>query len=212
MWLTGETARAYHDVFTLSYVTGRSVGIGAYLVRLGQRTIQMQVGPLILTGYGALNKLLGKEVYTSQVSIGLVLPRLFTLIERGSSFAGRQIMLTTRCLVGSAFLSRVAGPAGRAADHGAQRSGAPRCWRRSGLAGTHIRPCHYSVQTYPHVGGLLGPVAAALQLSIIRMFVGSAYRRAWRRSSSGSASFPPQATRPSPPCMRSPQTPSPARS
>jgi len=68
--IAGETARAYDDVFTLSYVTGRSVGIGAYLVRLGQRTIQMQVGPLILTGYSALNKLLGREVYTSQDQLG----------------------------------------------------------------------------------------------------------------------------------------------
>ena len=68
--IAGETARAYDDVFTLSYVTGRSVGIGAYLVRLGQRTIQMAVGPMILTGYSALNKLLGKEVYTSQDQLG----------------------------------------------------------------------------------------------------------------------------------------------
>lgn len=40
--IAGETARAYDEGFTLSYVTGRSVGIGAYLVRLGQRTIQMR--------------------------------------------------------------------------------------------------------------------------------------------------------------------------
>ena len=51
-------------------MTGRSVGIGAYLVRLGQRTIQMAVGPMILTGYSALNKLLGREVYTSQDQLG----------------------------------------------------------------------------------------------------------------------------------------------
>jgi len=68
--IAGETSRAYQDGFTLSYVTGRSVGIGAYLVRLGQRTIQMNVGPLILTGYAALNKLLGREVYTSQDQLG----------------------------------------------------------------------------------------------------------------------------------------------
>ena len=68
--IAGETARAYDDTFTLSYVTGRSVGIGAYLVRLGQRCIQMQVGPMILTGYSALNKLLGREVYTSQDQLG----------------------------------------------------------------------------------------------------------------------------------------------
>merc|ERR1711959_521397 len=68
--IAGETSRAYNEVFTLSYITGRSVGIGAYLNRLGQRTIQMKNGPMILTGFGALNKLLGKTVYTSQDQLG----------------------------------------------------------------------------------------------------------------------------------------------
>jgi acetyl-CoA carboxylase/biotin carboxylase 1 len=68
--IAGETSKAYDEIFTLSYVTGRSVGIGAYLVRLGQRVIQMQEGPIILTGYSALNKLLGREVYTSQDQLG----------------------------------------------------------------------------------------------------------------------------------------------
>jgi acetyl-CoA carboxylase / biotin carboxylase 1 len=68
--IAGETSRAYDEIFTLSYVTGRSVGIGAYLNRLGQRVIQMQQGPMILTGYSALNKLLGREVYTSQDQLG----------------------------------------------------------------------------------------------------------------------------------------------
>jgi len=68
--IAGETSRAYSEIFTLSYVTGRSVGIGAYIVRLGQRVIQMKQGPLILTGYSALNKLLGKDVYTSQDQLG----------------------------------------------------------------------------------------------------------------------------------------------
>jgi acetyl-CoA carboxylase / biotin carboxylase 1 len=68
--IAGETSRAYDEIFTLSYVTGRSVGIGAYLVRLGQRVIQMKQGPIILTGYSALNKLLGRDVYTSQDQLG----------------------------------------------------------------------------------------------------------------------------------------------
>jgi len=68
--IAGETSRAYDEIFTLSYVTGRSVGIGAYLVRLGQRVIQMKQGPIILTGFSALNKLLGREVYTSQDQLG----------------------------------------------------------------------------------------------------------------------------------------------
>jgi acetyl-CoA carboxylase/biotin carboxylase 1 len=68
--IAGETSRAYDETFTLSYVTGRSVGIGAYLNRLGQRIIQQSTGPMILTGYNALNKLLGKDVYTSQDQLG----------------------------------------------------------------------------------------------------------------------------------------------
>lgn len=68
--IAGETSKAYDEIFTLSYVTGRSVGIGAYLVRLGQRVIQMENGPMILTGYSALNKLLGREVYNSQDQLG----------------------------------------------------------------------------------------------------------------------------------------------
>ena len=68
--IAGETSAAYNDIFTLSYVTGRSVGIGAYLVRLGQRVIQMKQGPIILTGFSALNKLLGRNVYNSQDQLG----------------------------------------------------------------------------------------------------------------------------------------------
>merc|ERR1719502_958442 len=68
--IAGETSRAYDETFTLSYVTGRSVGIGAYLNRLGQRNIQKVKGPMILTGYQALNKLLGQQVYTTQDQLG----------------------------------------------------------------------------------------------------------------------------------------------
>ena len=68
--IAGETSKAYDEIFTLSYVTGRSVGIGAYLVRLGQRIIQMKQGPMILTGFSALNKLLGRDVYNSQDQLG----------------------------------------------------------------------------------------------------------------------------------------------
>ncbi len=56
--------------FTATIVTGRSVGIGAYLARLGERVIQVEGSPLILTGYQALNKLLGREVYTSNLQLG----------------------------------------------------------------------------------------------------------------------------------------------
>ncbi len=68
--IAGATSRAYQETFTLTYVTGRAVGIGAYLVRLGQRTIQRRDAPIILTGYQALNSILGRDVYLSNIQIG----------------------------------------------------------------------------------------------------------------------------------------------
>lgn len=68
--IAGVTSRAYKDIFTLTLVTARSVGIGAYLVRLGQRSIQVEGQPIILTGAPAINKLLGKEVYSSNLQLG----------------------------------------------------------------------------------------------------------------------------------------------
>lgn len=96
--IAGETTRAYRDIFTVSFVTGRTVGIGAYLVRLGQRCvyqspsfafhppraapvltaqccrrrrcIQKRDEPILLTGAPALNKVLGRNVYQSNVEIG----------------------------------------------------------------------------------------------------------------------------------------------
>ncbi|CCE63008.1 hypothetical protein TPHA_0D03740 [Tetrapisispora phaffii CBS 4417] len=68
--IAGTTSRAYRDIFTITLVTGRSVGIGAYLVRLGQRTIQVENKPIILTGAAAINKVLGRDVYSSNLQIG----------------------------------------------------------------------------------------------------------------------------------------------
>lgn len=68
--IAGETARSYKDVFTLSYVASRTVGIGAYLVRLGQRVIQNKNPPILLTGAEALNKVLNKKVYSSNLQLG----------------------------------------------------------------------------------------------------------------------------------------------
>jgi len=69
--IAGETSVAYKDIFTLTLVLGRTVGIGAYLVRLGQRTIQKTTSsPIILTGYQALNKLMGVDVYSTNDQLG----------------------------------------------------------------------------------------------------------------------------------------------
>lgn len=68
--IAGATSKAYEDIFTITLVTCRSVGIGAYLVRLGQRAIQVEGQPIILTGAPAINKLLGRDVYASNLQLG----------------------------------------------------------------------------------------------------------------------------------------------
>ncbi|KRZ71508.1 Acetyl-CoA carboxylase, partial [Trichinella papuae] len=68
--IAGETTQAYDEVCVISLVSCRTVGIGAYLVRLGQRTIQVDNSHIILTGAPALNKLLGREVYSSNNQLG----------------------------------------------------------------------------------------------------------------------------------------------
>ena len=68
--IAAATSRAYKSTVTLAYVTGRSVDVGAYCSRLCQRVIQHNDAPLILTGASALNKVLGREVYTSNAQIG----------------------------------------------------------------------------------------------------------------------------------------------
>ena len=84
--IAGATSKAYDDIFTITLVTCRSVGkysyyrmltisltragIGAYLVRLGQRAIQIEGQPIILTGAAAINKVLGREIYSSNLQLG----------------------------------------------------------------------------------------------------------------------------------------------
>lgn len=54
--IAGETSQAYNEIVTISMVTCRTIGIGSYLLRLGQRVIQIDNSHIILTGYAALNK------------------------------------------------------------------------------------------------------------------------------------------------------------
>ncbi|KAH9601062.1 Biotin/lipoyl attachment [Trypanosoma melophagium] len=68
--IAGHMSKNYSEVPTISIVTGRSVGIGAYLNRIGRRVIQTNDSPLILTGVGALNRILGKEVYSDNGQLG----------------------------------------------------------------------------------------------------------------------------------------------
>ncbi|KAF4696833.1 Acetyl-CoA carboxylase [Perkinsus olseni] len=68
--IAGETSLTYNQNMTMTYVTARTVGIGSYLARLSQRVIQKRTAPIILTGFKALNSVLGKEIYTSNDDIG----------------------------------------------------------------------------------------------------------------------------------------------
>ena len=68
--IAGETSAAYEEVVTISLTTARTIGIGSYLVRLGSRIVQVENSSIILTGFSALNKLLGREVYTSNNQLG----------------------------------------------------------------------------------------------------------------------------------------------
>lgn len=68
--IAAETSRAYKETLTVSYVTGMCVGIGAYLVRLGERIIQKQGAPILLTGYKVLNRLLQEDIYKSNIELG----------------------------------------------------------------------------------------------------------------------------------------------
>lgn len=60
----------YACIPTISVISGRSVGIGAYVNRLGRRVIQTSDSPLILTGASALNRLLGRDVYVDNTQLG----------------------------------------------------------------------------------------------------------------------------------------------
>lgn len=68
--IAGESSQAYHEIVTITMTTCRSIGIGSYLARLSQRVIQLDNSHIILTGFQALNKLLGREVYTSNNQLG----------------------------------------------------------------------------------------------------------------------------------------------
>ncbi|KPI84355.1 putative acetyl-CoA carboxylase [Leptomonas seymouri] len=68
--VAGEMSKNYSEIPTISLVSGRSVGIGAYLNRLGRRVIQTNDSPLILTGAVALNRLLGRDVYMGNSQLG----------------------------------------------------------------------------------------------------------------------------------------------
>lgn len=68
--IAGETSQAYNEIVTISMVSCRAIGIGSYVIRLGQRVIQIENSHIILTGYAALNKV-KKTNFCSYYLLGL---------------------------------------------------------------------------------------------------------------------------------------------
>ncbi|XP_066599220.1 acetyl-CoA carboxylase-like isoform X1 [Prorops nasuta] len=68
--IAAETSLAYEEIVTISIVSCRAIGIGSYLIRLGQRVIQIENSHIILTGYRAINAVLGRKVYASNNQLG----------------------------------------------------------------------------------------------------------------------------------------------
>ena len=66
--ISGKALRAYHNNLTITPDTARFVGNGAYHVHLGECAVQVEGQPIILTGAFALDKALGREVYTSHLT------------------------------------------------------------------------------------------------------------------------------------------------
>jgi acetyl-CoA carboxylase / biotin carboxylase 1 len=68
--LVSEMARARNEILTITFVIDRTVGVGAYLARLSERIIQRSDSTILLTGYQSINKVLGKELYESNIQLG----------------------------------------------------------------------------------------------------------------------------------------------
>lgn len=68
--LVSEMAKARNDILTITFVVDRTVGVGAYLARLSERIVQRRDSPILLTGYQAINKVMGQELYDSNIQLG----------------------------------------------------------------------------------------------------------------------------------------------
>ena len=68
--LVSEMAKARNDILTITFVVERTVGVGAYLARLSERIVQRRDSPILLTGYQAINKVMGQDLYDSNNQLG----------------------------------------------------------------------------------------------------------------------------------------------
>ncbi len=68
--LVSEMAKARLEIQTITFVVNRTVGVGAYLARLSERIVQRSDSCILLTGYQAINKVLGRDLYESNIQLG----------------------------------------------------------------------------------------------------------------------------------------------
>jgi len=68
--LVSEMAKARQEIPTFTFVIDRTVGVGAYLAKLSERIVQRRDSAIILTGYQALNKVIGNNLYESNLQLG----------------------------------------------------------------------------------------------------------------------------------------------
>lgn len=68
--LVREMAKARICIPTITFVIDRTVGVGAYLAKLSERIIQRKDSSIILTGYQAINNVLGTKLYESNIQLG----------------------------------------------------------------------------------------------------------------------------------------------
>lgn len=68
--MAATVAKAQEMVPVWTIVSARSVGVGAYVSRLGNRILQRKDAPMLLTGINSLNSALGSDVYSSNDQIG----------------------------------------------------------------------------------------------------------------------------------------------
>ena len=68
--LVSEMAKARNEIQTITLVLDRTVGVGAYLARLSERIIQRRDSSILLTGYQSINKVLGRDLYESNIQLG----------------------------------------------------------------------------------------------------------------------------------------------
>lgn len=68
--IASEMAQAFDEIITISLVSSKTSGIGANIVSLSQRVVQIKDSAIVLTDFSAINRNLGYEAYDSDQQLG----------------------------------------------------------------------------------------------------------------------------------------------